>query len=478
MKSVHFCICTAMILLQAIWGCANAPKAVNSEGKSARLNRMAIVVGNNGYQHFRKLKNPINDAEDMARALTSCHFKVSKFINADIDQMQQLVDTIQVEKKLDTVLFFYAGHAVQVNGQNFLIPVDAKISTDKDATETLLNVSSVLSAMNQLNSKTNIIILDACRDNPFNNGEVSHTALSQVAPSNAYQSAANNDLRGIATVGLVKMKAPDKTLLVYATSPGASAADGIHRNGLYTSQLLKHILTPGLPVETLLKKVRIGVIKDSDGQQVPWESSSLTDDFFFVDRTPKPIQKPEFTNHSWKSVQKGGQGKIGLNVSEVILETSSSKKALLGLNSKFKLENDFDLQIQFDLSRWPTKTNQSANGLEFGIQLGSNGADPRCIIGIVNSKKSQNIVCFSGLYRNGRWFRGGSKTIHNTVGNFRVQRISGKIKTYIGEGDSWALIGDFSPEVKGTYPVFVYLDSLNANDSTAARVVLKDIIVN
>jgi hypothetical protein len=478
MKSVHVCLCATIIFLQAIWGCVNSQNAKNVEHKNIRPNRMAIVIGNNDYQHFRKLQNPANDAEDMARALTSCHFEVSKFVNADIHQMQNLVDTIQAKNELDAALFFYAGHAIQVNGQNFLIPVDAEISSNKDATETLINVSSILSAMNRLSSKTNIIILDACRDNPFNSSEVSHTALSQVTSSSTNQIGTNNDLRGIATVGLVKMKAPDKTLLVYATSPGASAADGIHRNGLYTSQLLDYILTPGLPVETLLKKVRVGVIKDSDGKQVPWESSSLTDDFFFVDRTPKPILKPEFTNHSWELIQKGGQGKIELKISELILETSSSEKALLGSNSKFKLENDFDFQIQFDLSKWPSQTNQSANGLEFGIQLGSNGADPRCIIGIVNSKKIQNIVCFSGLLRNGRWFRGGSKAINNTMGYLRIQRISGKIKTYIGEGDSWELIGDFSPEVKGTYPVFIYLDSQNANEGTAARVVLKSIVTN
>ncbi len=285
MKIIHASLYALMILIQALWGCAKSSDINSVKFRGLRPNRLAIVVGNNDYHYFRKLHNPANDAEDMARALTSCNFEVNKFIDADMQQMENLIDAFQTNRELDAALFFYAGHAIQVNGQNFLIPIDAKISTKKDAIETLMNVSSVLSAMSRLDSKTKIIILDACRDNPFSGMETSHTGLSQVTASGMLQSDVNPDLRGIATVGLTKMKAPDKTILVYATSPGASAADGLDRNGLYTSQLLKYMLTPDLPIETILKKVRIGVIKDSGGKQVPWESSSLTDDFFFVGST-------------------------------------------------------------------------------------------------------------------------------------------------------------------------------------------------
>ena len=162
-------------------------------------------------------------------------------------------------KKYDIGLFFYAGHGLQVNGSNYLIPIDAKLENENDVEYDCVRAGRILAKMESAGSSTNIVILDACRDNPFERGW----------------------RRGTQGNGLAFMNAPSGSLIAYATSPGSTAADGTGRNGLYTSALLEHIITPNITIEDVFKRVRTTVRLQSASKQIPWESTSLEGNFYF-----------------------------------------------------------------------------------------------------------------------------------------------------------------------------------------------------
>jgi len=220
--------------------------------------RVALVIGNGAYK-AGPLKNPVNDARDMASTLRSLGFEVILRENAGLAQMEQAVDQFWASlRKGGTGLFFFAGHGLQVKGVNYLVPVDANIQLEQDVKVRCLDVNLVLGRMENAGNSLNLVILDACRNNPF---------------ARAWRNAGQ---------GLAKMDAPMGTLIAYATSPDSVAADGAGKNGVYTSHLLQRMRTPGLKVEDVLKQTRIGVIRDTDKRQIPWESSSLTGDFYFA----------------------------------------------------------------------------------------------------------------------------------------------------------------------------------------------------
>ena len=233
---------------------------------SASQNRAALVIGNGAYPQF-PLKNPANDARDLAYVLKKLGFSVTMKINASHrsmrDAIHQFGDTLRAG---DVGLFYFAGHGVQVNGINYLLPIDADIRDQSDIPYEAIDAGRILSKMEHAANKLNIIILDACRNNPF-----------------------RGRFRSVDR-GLAKMDAPTGSILAYSTAPGSVAADGDGRNGLYTSNLLKYIRKDGLSIENVFKRVRIEVMRASGNRQVPWESSSLTVDFFFV--TPEPSRQP------------------------------------------------------------------------------------------------------------------------------------------------------------------------------------------
>jgi tetratricopeptide (TPR) repeat protein len=221
--------------------------------------RIALVIGNGEYAKFPPLTNPVNDAVDMAVNLEETGFTVRRCLNGGRREMLDTVRQFGEDLKQGGVgLFFYAGHGVQVKGENFLIPVDADIRSQDEVEDSAIKASAVLRKMETAGNRLNIIILDACRNNPL---------------PGAY--------RGV-DQGLARMDAPRGSLLVYSTAPGDVASDGAGRNGLFTAMLLKHLKTPGLPVESMLKKVRVDVIQSSGERQTPWNSSSLTGEFFFM----------------------------------------------------------------------------------------------------------------------------------------------------------------------------------------------------
>jgi uncharacterized caspase-like protein len=225
----------------------------------AKSERLALVIGNADYK-VNALANAANDAEDIAHKLESLNFDVMHYSNLDKHDLKRVVREFATKANLyDVILFYFAGHGVQVNGENYLIPVDIEFNIlQAELEEEAVKARIILSMMSEAPNKTNLFILDACRDNPFRsfNRSVSR--------------------------GLASLDGAAGTLIAYATAPGSTAADGDGRNGIYTEHLLKNLDKPGLTVEQMLKKVRIDVLEASGNQQTPWENSSLRGDFCFT----------------------------------------------------------------------------------------------------------------------------------------------------------------------------------------------------
>jgi hypothetical protein len=225
--------------------------------EAGAANRIALVIGNSNYKSA-PLKNPVNDAKDMAAILKYFGFEVT--LKLDIDHRIMEKSIRNFGKKLlngGIGLFYYAGHGTQVKGHNYLIPINSEIESEADVKFETVDAGLILGKMEDAQNDLNIIILDACRNNPF--------ARSFRSPS----------------LGLARMDAPKGSLIAYSTAPGSVAADGDNRNGIYTKYLLENMKRPGLKIEEILKNVRVAVVSETSSKQIPWESSSLMGDFYF-----------------------------------------------------------------------------------------------------------------------------------------------------------------------------------------------------
>ncbi|BAY32255.1 peptidase C14 caspase catalytic subunit p20 [Nostoc carneum NIES-2107] len=221
--------------------------------------RTALVIGNSKYKLATELANPTNDATDIANSLRKLGFEVTLLKDADLRQMEQAIDNFNRNlRQGGTGLFYYAGHGTQVDGENYLIPIDARLEREQDVRYESLPVGKLLNVMEDASNDVNIIILDACRNNPF--GRKWRSFQRGLAPP-------TQTVKG--------------TLIAYATSPGKTALDGEGRNSPYTTALLQHLKTPNLDVEQMFKQVRGDVLKQTGGKQTPWESSSLVGSFVF-----------------------------------------------------------------------------------------------------------------------------------------------------------------------------------------------------
>ena len=233
----------------------------NTETDAATARRLALVIGNAHYTNGGSLENPINDVRAMETTLKNLGFTVLKYEDCSQSTIKRAIDAFgQQLVDYDVGLFFYAGHGIQVGGNNYLIPVDAQLTSENDVEYDCVRADRVLAKMESAGSKTNIAVLDACRDNPFE----------------------RSWSRGTQGNGLAFMNAPQGSLIAYATAPGQTASDGKGgKNGLYTAALLENITLPGLTIEQVFKRVRANVTQRSEGKQTPWESTSLTGDFYF-----------------------------------------------------------------------------------------------------------------------------------------------------------------------------------------------------
>jgi len=226
--------------------------------------RLALVVGNAKYEAVPALDNPSNDAADLAQALRAIGFEVIEQRDATRETMAKAVrDFSERLRGADVALFFYAGHGLQMNGENYLLPVDARIENAADVRFNTINLSDIQQEM-EGSRRANIIILDACRNNPF------AEKLSRGG-------------RGVTTRGLGRVDASGEgSLIVYSTQPNNVALDGAGRNSPFTAALIKHVGTPGLEVRQMISKVRGDVLQSTDHRQTPWDSSSLVGDVFLA----------------------------------------------------------------------------------------------------------------------------------------------------------------------------------------------------
>ncbi|WP_167768010.1 caspase family protein [Bradyrhizobium sp. MOS001] len=238
--------------------------------------RVALVIGNSNYKNAPQLQNPDNDAESMAQFLNSAGFEVVAATDLTQNDMLRVVQDFSAKVSArgpNTVaMVYYAGHGVQLAGENYLVPVDAKVSNPTELVSNSVRLVDVMSTLETIPSRMRIVILDACRNNPFPD--------------------VNDAGRGLAIVD-----APNGSIVGYSTAPGAEAQDGTNGHSPYTQAFLNVAREPNVPIEQLFKRVRLEVNQTTSGAQIPWESSSLTSDFTFfgdtaVAATRAPVNAP------------------------------------------------------------------------------------------------------------------------------------------------------------------------------------------
>ena len=258
-------------VLRAIW-LFGVVGAVLAMPVATADTRVALIVGNSSYvaQELR-LGNPVNDATAMQRALEAAGFKTIVRLNASRIDLYRAVEEFSKQIGRDpraVGLFYYAGHGVQVDGTNYLIPVDAQVEAVSDLEANGFDIGRVLRAMEAAQNDMNIVILDACRNNPLPR------------------------TRGISR-GLARMNAPTGTFIAYAAAPGQTAQDGAEgRNGVFTGELVKAIAEPGLALEQVFKRVIAGVKAETRGGQQPWTEASIQGDFYFHERAAGAAPAP------------------------------------------------------------------------------------------------------------------------------------------------------------------------------------------
>jgi len=265
-------ICSAAILV-----------AAGLHGSAQAETRMALVIGNSHYRSVSALPNPANDAKAVGELLTSAGFQIIPAADLSLAEMRIAIRefiSLVSDKGSDTVaLVFFAGHGLQVDGENYLVPVDANIKRESDVPIEALRLGDVMNALSGAPARTRIVILDACRNNPFS--EINRTAG-----------------RGLAIVD-----APNGSIVAYSTAPGSEAEDGVGANSPFTAAFTSVAKEPGLPIELALKRVRLAVNQLTNGRQTPWESSSLSVDFSFFPGSAGP----QVSSKAEKQTAAGGQ---------------------------------------------------------------------------------------------------------------------------------------------------------------------------
>ena len=252
--------------------------------------RMALVIGNGAYEHAGRLANPPNDATVVAATLHMLGFEVSNGNNLPQREMKQRIRAFGQSLRANggVGLFYYAGHGVQAKGRNYLLPIDADIQTEADLEDAAVDLNYVLSLMDDAQNALNIVVLDACRNNPF---------------ARSFRSAQD---------GLAQVRAPTGTLIAYATAPDSIAADGTGSNSPYTEELIQQMQASGVLIETMFRRVTEKVSARTKGRQEPWFSANVKGDFYFkspsgntsdAGNTTSKIDATAFELSYWDSIK-------------------------------------------------------------------------------------------------------------------------------------------------------------------------------
>jgi uncharacterized caspase-like protein/opacity protein-like surface antigen len=269
-------------------GMAFAALALNASAAMAQK-RFAFVIGNGGYASVPKLPNALNDAAATRSVLQEAGFDVVPATDASLAGLRSaldvFIDKVRQGGPGTTALVYYAGHAVQLDGSNYLLPVDIRPETSAGIPNQSLSLSDILRRLDAAGALSKIVILDACRDNPFAARELSRGLALQLVDG------ASDGIRSEA--GLARVDSRSGTFVAFSTSPGSAAADGTGSNSPFTTAFLKEVREPGLPVEQLFRRIRLSVHDATSGVQIPWDTSSLITDFSFFQRPPGSTAAPQ-----------------------------------------------------------------------------------------------------------------------------------------------------------------------------------------
>lgn len=252
-------------------GAAPAP----SPAPAVHGTRMALIIGNGAYAHVKPLPNPANDARAVAKSLRDIGFIVSEGVDLDRATMQKMTrDFLRDAARAQVALVYYAGHGVQVDGRNYLIPLDVELKPGAKMTEAMIDMDTIMAGLDD-QVRTNILIFDACRNNPM--AQQVASAGTNRAIEGASGLAAPTSLGAGATLGA-------GTLIAFATAPGQVALDGEGANSPFSAALSRHIGTPGLEVQQMLTRVRAEVVSSTKNKQVPWSNSSLLGEVYLAEK--------------------------------------------------------------------------------------------------------------------------------------------------------------------------------------------------
>ncbi len=262
------------LCLRVIWLLPALAMAVAFSGIAHAQERVALVVGNSKYVNANPVPNAVNDARVMARVLREIGFAVADGFDLDRDGMERRIrEFLRKSEGARVALFFYAGHGLQVDGRNYLIPVNTKLESASDLGFETVGLDNVLENLDGA-SRTNIIILDACRNNPFARAYASRLGATRAV-------TVLSGLAGYSNLGT-------GTLIAFSTAPGSVALDGNGANSPFTAALARHVRTPGLEVRQMLTRVRAEVAAETHGKQIPWDNSSLLGEVYLAG-----VGKPE-----------------------------------------------------------------------------------------------------------------------------------------------------------------------------------------
>ncbi len=263
-------ILVSLVFSSAIFAQKTRELTQEEDNKKTSQKRVALVIGNGAYTKAKPLPNPSNDAADMAQTLRDLGFEVISGVNQTKRQTETLIREFGTKLAASggIGLFYYAGHGIQVGGENYIVPVDADIPEEDEVAYSAVPISLVLSKMMTAKNDLNIVILDACRNNPF------------ARSWRSFRDNSNSD-------GLAKISPPTGTLVLYATEPGKVASDGAGRNGLFTEALLKQIKKPNIEYDQMVKALSADVWQKSNKQQLPWKEGNSLTDFYFAGNQQK-----------------------------------------------------------------------------------------------------------------------------------------------------------------------------------------------
>ncbi|MEO1650826.1 MAG: caspase domain-containing protein [Pseudomonadota bacterium] len=241
--------------------------------------RLALVIGNASYFHIDPLSNPLQDAEAFAEQLEKLGFSVIKGLDLDLHGLGEIQSEFEaaLEDRPDVALLYYAGHGLQVDGRNYLVPIDADITARAHLATRALAFDHILADMSEM-AGASLVFLDACRDNP----------LVRRLSSGSSGRARSIQVRG----GLARVDKVAGTFIAFATAPDQVAYDGSGPNSPFTGALLRHITRPGISVGDMMIDVRNDVLRDTDGRQEPWDQSSLRARFYFSEPESSPATNP------------------------------------------------------------------------------------------------------------------------------------------------------------------------------------------